>query len=346
MKKAFTVYDIAREAQVSPATVSRVLNGSANVSEEKRDRIRSIIEKYNFVPNALARSLIKKESKMIGFILPDITNPFFAAVFLEAEKYAVSLGYTILLCNFMNEDFLDRTGLESLYLKTLVEKKVDGIIMMGGRVNDSDTVPELAAEIREIMEQVPVVMINGRMEGVDCYKVIANEKDGIMQLVDYLYRIGHRKFGFVGGKQGVTSTDIKLRALQKALKAYKLKLKKEWVVNGTFSIKSGADTMNKLLDNRDIPTAVLAVNDFVAVGALNAAKKRGYKIPEDISVTGFDNTYITDIVSPSITTVDQNYVLLGKTAVDIIVNLCNGGKTNKVNNIKTRIVIKDSCTAV
>lgn len=344
--KALTVYDIAEEAGVSPATVSRVLTGNANVSPKKREKIQAIIDKYNFKPNALARSLIKKESKMIGMILPDITNPFFASVFLEAEKYAVSLGYTILLCNSMNDNFMNMNHLESLYLKTLVEKQVDGIIMMGGRINDSKTVKEYADEVLEIMEKVPVVMINGKMAGVDCYKVNADEKHGIEQLIDYLYRLGHRRIGFVGGMQGITSNDIKIKAFLSTIKEYDILCKKEWILNGTFSIESGAECMNKLLCSRDLPTAVLAVNDFEAVGALKAAKKRGFKVPDDISITGFDDSYVSDIVAPAITTVSQNNSELGRTAVDIILKVSNGEKVKKDYTIATNLVIRDSCSPV
>lgn len=345
-KKATTVYDIAKEAGVSPATVSRVLTGNANVSDEKREKIQSIIGKYGFKPNALARSLTKKESRMIGFILPDIGNPFFASVFLEAEKYAVTLGYTILLCNFMNDNYNNITNLESLFLKTLVEKQVDGIILMGGRINETDTIREQADEISEILGIMPVVMINGSMSGVDCYKVIADEKDGVIQLIDYLYRLGHRKIGFIGGKQGVTSHDIKIEAFMSIVKEYGITCKKEWIINGSFSIETGAECMNELLSSRDLPTAVMAVNDFVAVGALNAAKKRGFKIPEDISITGFDDAYITDIVTPTITTVNQNYTELGKIPIDIISKASCGEKLKKENIVKTKLVIKDSCSRV
>lgn len=343
-RKALTVYDIAKEAEVSPATVSRVLTGNANVSAAKRERIQSIIDKYNFKPNALARSLIKKESKMIGLILPDIANPFFASVFLEAEKYALSLGYTILLCNSMNDNFMNITHLESLYLKTLVEKQVDGIILMGGRVNDTNTVQEHADEVLEIMEKMPVVMINGRMTGVDCYRVIADEEHGVYQLVDYLYRLGHKKIGFIGGMPGISSYDIKIEAFLSRINEYEILCKKEWIINGAFSIENGVECMNDLLYNEDLPTAVLAVNDLVAVGALKAAKKRGYRVPGDISITGFDDTYITDIVSPTITTVSHNFSELGRTAIDIIVKASCGEKALKENSIKTKIVIKDSCS--
>jgi LacI family transcriptional regulator len=343
LKKSITVYDIAKEAGVSPATVSRVLTGNANVSYKKKEIIQSIINKYNYKPNAIARSLINEESMMIGLILPDITNPFFASLFVEMERHAVSLGYSILLCNAMNDNHANITNLESFYLKMLAEKHVDGIIMMGGRVNESKTNQEHAEEVIEVMEQIPVVMINGSMVGVDCYRVISDEKFGLNQVIDYLYSLGHRKMGFIGGMKGITSTDIKIRTFLSEAKKHGIVCRKDWIINGTYSVESGYETMNQLLNNRELPTAVLAVNDTVAAGALKAAQKRGISVPEDISITGFDNTYITDIVTPTLTTVSHNYSDLAKTAVDIIVKASGKKNIKKEFHIKSKLVIKESC---
>jgi len=338
LRKALTVYDIAKEAGVSPSTVSRVLTGNANVSREKAEKVRAIIDKNNFKPNAIARSLIKKESRMIGVILPDITNPFFASVFLEAESYAMSLGYSTLLCNSMG-----KPDIESMYLRILVEKKVDGIIMAGGRVNDTTTVKEYADEVKEIMEQVPFVIVNGRMTGVHSYRVYTDEAHGVDQLVDYLYRLGHRRIGFIGGIKGITSFDDKLKTFLTRANEYGILCENSWIVPGGFSIESGMESMNRLLSNRNLPTAVMAVNDFNAIGALKAAIKRGYNVPNDISITGFDNIYLTDVMTPSITTVSQNMAEIGRTAVDMVVNLANGKKIKKDYCIMTNLVIKDSC---
>lgn len=343
-KRSITVYDIAKEAGVSPSTVSRVLTGNANVSFKKKEIVQNIINKYNYKPNAIARSLINEESMTIGLLLPDITNPFFAALCLEMETYAANYGYTILLCNSMNDNYANINNLESFYLKMLVEKHVDGIVMMGGRVNETKTVPEHAAEVIDVMEQMPVVMINGHMSGVDCYRVISDEKCGLDQTIDYLYSLGHRKIGFIGGMPGITSTDIKVAALMSSVKKYGITCEKEWMVRGTYSVESGFQAMNQLLDNGNFPTALIAVNDMVAAGALKAAQKRGVSVPDDISITGFDNTYITDIVTPTLTTVSHNYSEIARNAIDIIVKASEKKHMKKEYSVKSKLVIKESCT--
>lgn len=336
--KIITVYDIAKEAGVSPSTVSRVLNGSAPVREDTEKKVRKIIKKYNFKPNALARSLYKKKSNMLGFILPDITSPFFASIFLEAEKRALELGYTALLCNSMNNE-----ELESQYLKILVEKQVDGIVFMGGRINDTHTNQKYADEMNEIVQRIPVVMVNGRMTGVDCYRVRTNERKGIVELVNYLVELGHRNIGLIGGIPGITSTDIKVKAFKQQLKRHNLNFNDEWVIHGGFSIDSGVESMEALLNKQQLPSAVMCINDFVAIGAIKKAKAKGYKVPEDISVTGFDNIYLSEVFTPGITTVVQTGLGLGTKAVDIILKVINEEKVKKDSVIETSLVVRGSC---
>lgn len=335
-----TIYDIAKEANVSPATVSRVLTGSAQVKEDKKERVLEIIKKHNFQPNAVARSLFKKKSMMIGFILPDITNPFFSIVFLEAEKVALELGYSMILCNSMNN-----SQVESLHLKTLAEKQVDAIIFMGGRVNDVKTNLSYALELQRIAEKMPLVIVNGKMTGVDCYKVVADEEDGIIQLVDYLVGLGHKDIAILGGMTKVTSTSIKHDAYKKALKKHGIKVDKNFIVTGDFSIESGTEGMEKLLKGKRVPTAVMGINDLVAIGAIRSIKAAGLEVPKDISVTGFDGTYISELVSPQLTTVYQNYEDVGKATVDTIIDVIKKIEAPKEKIIKTRLIIRESCNA-
>ncbi len=343
MSQNTTIYDIAKEANVSPATVSRVLTGSANVSAAKRKAIEAAIDKHNFRVNAMARGLILKASKSIGFILPDITNPFFATTFLEAEKYALAKGYTMLLCNSMNDNRMNQTEVESLYLKMLLEKQVDGIIIMGGRVNEK--LPNIAQvhELQEIIKSRPVVFINGEMEGVDSYNVIADEKDGIFKLVKYLVSLGHHQIGFIGGRREITSTDVKLSSFKDALQHFNLDCHSEWIIPSSFGVEDGYNSMVRLLSLEDRPTAVMTVNDFTAIGAINAAKDYGLSVPDNISITGFDGTSLTEMIRPKITTVSQNYSVLGKKAVEAVIEASCGHEYPKHISVETQLLIKSSC---
>lgn len=340
-KQNLTVYDIAKMAGVSVATVSRVLNGKSVVNEQTRQKVLQVMEKHNFQPNRLAQSLFHKETLTLGCILPDITNPFFSTVFLMAEMYAVELGYTLLLCNSLNN-----RQTETQYLRTLSERRVDGILFMGGRINDSQPAPEDILEMRAVAERIPVVMINGNMPGVNGYVVQSDERQGIFDVVRYLYNIGHRKIALVGGVVGITSTDLKIAAFMEAIESLGMAYVPNWIIPTSFSLDSGMDAMKKLLHQPELPTAVVGINDLVAIGAIKEAQRHGLRVPEDISVTGFDDTLLTSICTPALTSVNQNYTALGRTAVDVVIAVASGNQAAEVNVVETSLTIRDSCRAI
>ncbi|MBU3110700.1 LacI family DNA-binding transcriptional regulator [Clostridium lacusfryxellense] len=337
LKKDITIYDIAKEANVSPATVSRVLTGSAKVNEDKKQRVLEIIKIHNFQPNEVARSLFKKRSMMIGFILPDITNPFFSTIFLEAEKVALEFGYSMILCNSM-----DNSKVEALHVKTLSEKHVDAVIFMGHRVNAIKTIINYESDLQRLANKIPVVIVNGKMTGVDCYKIVTDEEDGIIKLVDYLVGLGHMDIAILGGITNSTSTSIKHKAYIKALKKHGIKVDKTFMIYDGFSIESGVKAMEKLLKGKKVPTAIIGINDLVAIGAIRAIKLVGLEVPKNISVTGFDGTYISELVSPQLTTVYQNYEDIGKEAVNTIINIIKKIETPKNKIIKTSLIVRES----
>ncbi|MCJ7842263.1 LacI family transcriptional regulator [Lederbergia sp. NSJ-179] len=340
-KENITIYDIAREANVSPATVSRVLTGNAKVRPQTMQKIVSVIEKHNFRPNSLARSLLHKQSKTIGFILPDINHPFFSTFVLNSEAHALELGYTSFLCNTLNN-----SKNESKYLQSLVEKQVDGIIYLGGRINDSNTGEQYADEMKKVMERIPVVFVNGQLAGVDAHIVKTDEEAGVDHLVELLVNLNHKKIGFLGGKEGITSTDVKRNAFIKAINRKGLEVNNHWILGSGFSIESGEEVASRLLNLKERPTAVLCVNDFVAIGVIKVLTKFGLKVPDDISVVGFDDIYLAKHFPPGITTISQNYEQLGRTAVDILVDLMKEKNPKKETVVSTALVLRDSCKAL
>jgi DNA-binding LacI/PurR family transcriptional regulator len=312
-KKTFTIYDIAAATNVSPATVSRVLNGNYPVSKKTKEKVLAKIQEYNFKPNSIARSLTRKETKMIGMILPDITNPFFSSVCIEIEKDAQKKGYTIFLCNSMNDP-----EMESLYLKVLYERQVEGIIMMGGRINKTTTVREEAKEVLEIMNKIPVLMINGEMEGVDCYKVKSDEKMGLKMIVDHLAGLGHKNIGLLGGKQGITPTDLKVMGFRQFLNELGLSYNPDWHIYSGFSVDSGQEAMKKLLQNKELPTAIIFINDMVASGALKECSIQNIN-PRQFALASYDDTFVASILTPSLTSINHDYKKIGQAAMDLLI---------------------------
>lgn len=337
MKHNITVYDIAKEAEVSVSTVSRVLNGTAPVKESTREKIMALINKYQFQPNALARSLTKKETKMIGVILPDITNPFFPEVFWGVENEANSKGYTFFLCNTSGQP-----ELESQSLTILREKQVDGIIFMGGRINLSNCSQELAKEVEDIAKKIPIVLVNGNLPDSSLHRVIINEGKGAEMLTQHLIDLGHKEIAFFGGYDYVSTTTQKVKAFKKTMKANGLKVSNDWVLYGDFSMDAGKKLMADILKREKRPTAIFCVNDVTAVGAVKVAVEAGLKIPEDMAIVGFDDTILASTVIPELTTVSQKSLELGKNAVNVLHKLINNEKVKKVTVIEPELVIRDS----
>ncbi|GAF63870.1 putative transcriptional regulator [Bacillus sp. TS-2] len=336
--KNVTIYDIAKEANVSPATVSRVLTGNARVRPETMKKIVAIIEKHQFRPNELARSLLYKKSKMLGFILPDITSPFFSTLVLKSESYALKNGYSSFVCNSMNS-----REMESKYLQTLLEKQVDGIVFLGGRINNVAPPKEQIEELKQVIKRVPVVLVNGSLPDLDAPIIRSDEGDGVKQLVQLAIQKGHTKIGFLGGTVGVTSYELKLAAFEEEMKKVGLPFNKEWIIPDSFSIASGEIVIEKLILTKEMPTAILCANDYVAMGAINQLQKHGYEVPTDISVLGFDDMYISQYFPPGITTISQNYERLGQTAIEVLLNMIEGKEVEKETIIPTTLIHRQSC---
>jgi len=340
--KAITIYDIAREAEVSPATVSRVLTGKAKVRQDKADRIRKVMDDLDYHPNLMARNLQASESKTLGVILPDISNPFFAEFFLEVESYALTLGYTVYLCNTMNNAYQELGNVESIYLQSLLERRVDGILFMGGRINDKNHSEEQIEEMRITCSKVPLIMINGRMNGVDSYIVKTDERAGFIQMVEYLISKGHRDLALIGGIKGMLPADLKIRAFHDLMKKKGLSTKEEWILPGGFSIESGEEMFDQILGLKEKPSAIVCMNDSVAIGVLRRALKEGIKIPDEMSISGFDNISIAAHLFPSLSTVSHNFPALARKALDAFLDIKAGKKTAKISVMPMELLIRES----
>lgn len=336
-----TIYDIAKEANVSVSTVSRVLNDTAPVRASTRERIMSIIEKHQFQPNAQARSLIKKETGTIAIILPDITNPFFPEVFWGAENAAREFGYTLFLCNTAGN-----SNRESEYLSILREKRVDGIIFLGGRINLKSCPQQMAQEIIDVGKHLPIVLVNGNIAKGSFHRVYTDEGAGAVLAAEHLLALGHREFGFLGGSPDTSTTMVKVRALQKKLQEYGLDLPPDRQCLGSFSIEDGKRSMKEMLAVDNPPTAVICVNDNTATGAIKAAVEQGLRIPQDISIVGFDDTPLASAVIPELTTISQNTYDLGNLGVRVLHDLINKRTPRKQTVLEPRLVIRQSTGAV
>ncbi|MBE5838618.1 LacI family DNA-binding transcriptional regulator [Butyrivibrio sp.] len=334
--KTITIYDIAEEAGVSASTVSRVLNGSASVRKEKKERIQKIIEKYNFKPNALAKGLSDTATKNIGIIAADVRNPYYSALFVACELAAEKAGYSVVLSNSLGENERERAQLD-----IMMQQRVDAIIQMGGRVDDLITDDSYAEKVRGICEKTPVI-VTGKLDKAPVHSVVIDESSAMDILMEHLFELGHEKIALVGGEMKVASTYNKYQKYQENLRKKGIKERGEYVVNGTYDPESGYECTNKVLDLEERPTAIIAINDFAASGAVRAIKEHGLRIPEDISLVSFDNTYIAELTIPKLTSIDYDYEGYGRALIETAVAAAEGKDVEMTQMITPKLVVRES----
>ena len=266
-------YDIAKEAGVSPATVSRVLTNNANVSKAKKEKVQGLIAKYNFKPNALAKGLSDTQSKVIGIIAADVRNSYYAEVFVACENAAREQGYTVLLSNAFGS--MER---EIQHLDMMRQQRVAAIIQLGGSVDAVASYPEYVGKVAQIMPSVPLI-VTGKLDGTECYEVQIDFDKATDFLMDYLFGLGHERIALVGGRYNVLGTYRKRQRYEELLEKHGISYREEYVVAGSYDYESGYFGMNQILALADMPTAVITINDYVASGIIRSAMEHGYRIP-------------------------------------------------------------------
>lgn len=326
-----TIKDVARRANVSPSTVSRVFTGSANVSPANREAVLKAAKELNFKPNHMARSLKLNQTKTFGLLIPDISNPYYAQLARNTEIAAREHGYSLLLAD-SNEDL----GREKSYLQGLIERMVDGVILA--------TVGGCERHVEKAKEQVPIVTVGRRIDltGVDSV-FVDNEKVGYLA-AEHLIELGHRSFAVIAGNVNVSSTRLRLQGFMRRLNEEGLSLAEEWIQAGSFSLEAGERMAGGLFaGQKDVPTGLFCFNDQLAIGAIKALKRMGYRVPGDISVVGCDNTYIATVFSPELSTINRPIDEMGSWAVRLLVErTAEKRKRSKRIELPPTLVVRSS----
>ncbi len=336
INKAITIYDIAKEAGVSPSTVSRVLTNNANVRPEKRERVQALIEKYNFRPNALAKGLSDTRSRVIGVLMADIRNPFYSTVYVACENAAMARGYRVILCCSLGE-----TEREVEQLDILKQQSVEAIIQIGGRVDAVITDAAYIKKAKEIAQQLPIIT-SGKIDEVPCYRVVIDAKEAVRLLTEHLLDLGHERIALVGGRLDVISTFEKYMTYCDILKSRGIPINKRYLFEGGYDYDAGYNGVKELLSLREKPTAIIAINDFCAAGAIRRLVEEGYRVPEDVSVVSYDNTDIANLLFPKITSIDYDYDTFGKMLADTAIDVANGNNLPSFQSVTPHLVIRES----
>lgn len=349
MESPITIVQIAKESGVSIATVSRVMNGTAPVSAKTRDRVNEIIQKYHYTPNAFARSLINRQSMTIGIIMPDITNPYFSAMFREFESAAREANYSVFLCNtsfFSAAEVPDSTPRELEYFQMMLDKNVDGVLIVGGQADLLTVSEDYKAALQHLASAIPVVVLGNRIEGVDCLFVQRETGRGVFFAVNYLSTLGHRRIAFVGGEDGVGITEARLSAYMDALHALNLPRETDLIAMSDYYTPDGYQAMKELLARGTEFTAFLAMNDNVAFGAYRALADAGLRVPQDVSVISCDQFFSAEYFVPRLTSIDQHNEQFGRFVINALLGAMQGVKDGVKLSFTPELVLRESCATV
>lgn len=332
--KKITIYEIAKEAGVSPATVSRVLTGNANVKQEKKEKVLELIKKYNFKPSAVARGLSDTKSRIIGIIVADIRNTYYADMYVACENAANKEGYSVMLMNSFGQ-----AQMEIRQLGKLVQWRADAVIQLGGAADRLDTDPSYAKEVNRLLGNIPLV-VTGKLDNTGCYQVQIDAAAAMDMLVQHLVSNGNKRIALVGGRLDVESTYIKYNEFLKLTKELGLENSPLYTDNfGGYGIEEGTVSMNELIERftlagKPLPEAVICINDSTAAGVIKSIRKHGLRIPEDIAVVSYDNTDLCEVAEPGLTSVAYDYEKYGKTLVRTAIDVADGKEAKKKTLIK------------
>ncbi|MFS1517585.1 catabolite control protein A [Bacillus sp. SCS-151] len=310
-----TIYDVAREANVSMATVSRVVNGNPNVKPATRKKVLETIEQLGYRPNAVARGLASKKTTTVGVIIPDISSIFYAELARGIEDIATMYKYNIILSNS------DQNKEKELHLiNTMLGKQVDGIVYMSGNIT-KDHVEQFKKS------QVPVVLAASIEEENIIPSVNIDYEQAAFDATTSFINNGHKKIAYVSGPLDNQISSIKkLEGYKKALSEAGLQYVDEYVLEGDYTYDSGIEAYKKIEEMPDKPTAVFAGNDEMALGVIHGAQDHGTVIPKDMEVIGFDNTRLSFMVRPQLTTVVQPMYDIGAVAMRLLTKYMNKEK--------------------
>jgi DNA-binding LacI/PurR family transcriptional regulator len=325
-----SIKDVAREAGVSTATVSHVINKTRFVSDEVSARVLQAVEECRYYPNAHARSLASGRSRILGLIISDITNPFFPELVKAIETAAYEHGYDVVLSN-TNYD-AERT---SHYVQRFIERKVAGVVLMTSEM-DKSLIEELARR------EVSVVFLDSGETGLHMSNLRVCYDEGIKQAILHLVELGHHNIAFIGGPPHLRSARRRLDAFRQTMKIV-LPDTREQIYQGDFKIEGGKRSALEILAADDLPTAVVAANDLTAFGAMSEFRRAGLNVPQDISVIGFDDIDFASLIEPALTTVNLPRQELGRLAIEALMTMLSSPTQHGVElSISTQLVVRQT----
>jgi DNA-binding LacI/PurR family transcriptional regulator len=326
-----TIYDVARLAGVSTATVSRALNGTGQIAPATRTAVEQAVERLGYRPNTIARSLVTKSTQTIAVLLPDITNPFYGSLVSGIQRAALERDHTMLLCT--TEGDPER---EEQYLSLLRAKQVDGALV-DGLVLPPDRIA------RFVKDGFPIVCLDRDVDSTSIPLVQVDNRAGARLATEHLLSLGHRRIAHVSGAAELRISQERVDGYREALAAGSIPADQRLVVAGDFTEAGGHRAALSLLESGVELSAVFAANDLSAVGVLNAITQSGRRVPEDVSLVGFDDVPLSAFTSPALTTIHQPALEIAERATEILIGLTRGETAQRLRHLlQPKLVIRAS----
>ena len=328
-RRSVTIQDVAKTAGVSVSTVSRVLNGKVDVASETQDRIRSVIDDLGYTTNLAARSMRSFKKNMVGLIMPDIAYPFAIEVMKGVNRAIAESEFDLLVYTTGDVRKSGRASHEQKYVSLLNNSITDGIIIV-------------APVTGEFVTDAPIVSIDPLMSEPSYASVHATNYQGAMDAMEYLIGLGHTRIGFISGRAELESSTRRWMGYRDAMKKAGLRVDEKLIASGDYTTETGITCAQQLLSMENPPTAIFASNDQMAMGVFQVAQERGLRIPQDLSVIGFDN--IMESKYMGLTTVDQFISEMGFVATQMLIKLINGEPLEtQTYKMQTQLIIRSSC---
>ncbi|EGQ8389186.1 TPA: substrate-binding domain-containing protein [Vibrio cholerae] len=327
-----TMKDIARLAGVSTSTVSHVINKSRFVSDEIAERVNNAAQQLNYAPSALARSLKMNRTKTIGMLVTTSTNPFFGEVVKGVERSCYHQGYNLILCNTEGDNQRMKAS-----INTLLQKRVDGLLLMcstleGERLDVFDRYPDIPIVV---MDWGPILFASDKIQD--------NSLQGGYMAAKHLIECGHKEIGCITGPLIRHQAQMRYEGYKRALAEAGIAINPDWIVESDFECEGGYQAFEKLYQCGKLPSALFVSNDMMAMGVIQAASQRGLRVPDDLSLIGYDDVHIAKFMTPALTTIHQPKYRLGKAAVDtLLYRLENPDTTAQVVQLEPTLVVRNS----
>lgn len=331
MRISATIKDVAKHTSLSIATISKYINGG-NVLEENKIKIREAIEMLDYKVNVMARGLKTNKTMTIGILIPSFVNTFCMEIISNIENVLLKYGYSALIC-----DYREDTKIEKLKLEFLIEKSVDGLILM-----PSGEEEEIIEEV--IKKSIPVVIIDRALKRVNYDTVLVDNMNASYDAVEQLITRGHRRIGIITGPQNIYTASERLKGYNRVHEDYSISVDKELIKYGNYKMNGGYDLLKELLGIQNPPTAVFVTNYEMTLGAIMAINEDNIVIPDQLSIIGFDSLELTKIVKPKLSLVFQPLKEIGETAGEVIIKRIKGDFSNfpEMYRLKTKLVLGES----